>query len=106
MATTTDRMYQHYYERGAVFNQQKRYKEALNMLLFSLQLKPNYHLAWLEKGTALEGVGRQEEALAAYSHAVELKPGYAKALFAKCQLLSKLHRTTEALEILHELSRT
>lgn len=105
MAIHPTQMYLHYYERAVQLNREKRYRDALNMLMFAIQLKPSFHKSWYERGVALEGENRHDDALLAYTKAIELRADYHHALFAKCGLLSKLHRNVEALDILHELAR-
>jgi CHAT domain-containing protein len=58
-----------------------------------LQIKPDYHEAWLGRGISLDNLGQYETAIASYDQALQIKPDYHEAWFNRgvvlCDFLAR-----------------
>ncbi len=85
------------YELGLLFAADDDYENAIISWEKVLQIKPDYHYAWVLRGLVLFGLGREEEAIASYDRALEIKPNYHHALIGRGDALSELGRKEEAI---------
>ena len=63
----------------------------------ALEIKPDFHLAWLIRGGALYNLGRFEEAIASYDRVLEIKPDLHEAWFIRGAALVNLGRFEQAI---------
>jgi tetratricopeptide (TPR) repeat protein len=56
-------------------------EEAIASYDKALEIKPDYHEAWLQSGHALVKLGRLEEAIASFDKALEFKPDLRRKAF-------------------------
>ncbi|MDB9428216.1 tetratricopeptide repeat protein, partial [Microcystis aeruginosa CS-555/01A07] len=63
----------------------------------ALEIKPDFHLAWLIRGGALYNLGRFEQAIASYDRALEIKPDFHEAWNNRGIELVNLGRFEEAI---------
>jgi tetratricopeptide (TPR) repeat protein len=80
-----------------VFNDLKRYDDAISDFDKALTLKPNYSEALCNKGKSCGTLGRYEEALTAYDAATVLSPDLAEAWLGRGDAFVELRRHQEAI---------
>jgi protein O-GlcNAc transferase len=83
-------------QSGTVFNDLKRYADALVDFERAISLNPIYSEAYANKGKSLAGLKRHDDALAAYDHALAIKPDLAEAWLGRGIALAELKRFDEA----------
>ncbi|HLX68091.1 MAG TPA: sulfotransferase [Verrucomicrobiae bacterium] len=71
--------------RGVIWQQMKRYDEALASYAQAIKFKPDYANAHYNRGTVLNRMHRYNDALASYNQAIALRPDHAEA-FNNCGL--------------------
>lgn len=84
--------------QGLLLLEEKRYKEAIELYDWSIQLQPDNDRAWYGRGDALANLGRYEEALSSFNQAVKLNSEHAEAWTFRGVVLIHLKRYREALE--------
>jgi predicted O-linked N-acetylglucosamine transferase (SPINDLY family) len=80
-----------------IFDELKRYDEAIFHYDMALSLKPDYAEAWCNKGITLFELQRYEEAIAHFDKALSLRSDYAEAWSNKGIILNELQRYDEAI---------
>ncbi|CCI31091.1 CHAT domain-containing protein [Microcystis sp. T1-4] len=63
----------------------------------ALEIKPDFHLAWLIRGFALDNLGRFEKAIASWDRALEIKPDLHEAWNNRGNALGNLGRFGQAI---------
>ncbi|NCS02335.1 MAG: tetratricopeptide repeat protein, partial [Microcystis aeruginosa G13-11] len=91
------RVSQLWQEKGLIHAMGKEYEQAIASYDQALQIKPDYHQAWINRGIALGDLGRYEEAIASYDRALEFKPDYHEAWYNRGIALVNLGRYEEAI---------
>ena len=86
-----------YCNRGVVFNEFKRFDEAVFSYDQAISLNPNIAEAYYNRGVALNELKRFDEAILSYHQAISLKPDYAEAYCNRGVALENLKRFDEAL---------
>jgi len=84
--------------KGALLNDLKNYKEALEVLECAISFKRDIPEAWLNKGVALNHLERYQEAISAYDEAIKIKPGYFEAWANRSIPLKNLKQYIQACE--------
>jgi predicted O-linked N-acetylglucosamine transferase (SPINDLY family) len=82
--------------RGAIYNDLKRYPEAISDFEQALLLQPKYPEALANKGNSLALLKRYDEAFAAFDKALALKPDLAEAWLSRANVSNDLERYDEA----------
>ena len=62
-----------------------------------MEIKSDYHVAWLNRSVALSDLGRYDEAIISYDKAMEIKPDDHQAWHARSHALDKLERDEDAI---------
>jgi serine/threonine-protein kinase len=75
----------------------KRDDQAIASYRRSLELEPDYAIAWCDLGVSLDRTGAVEEAIASYDRAIELDPSSPHAHFDRGISLEKLARHEDAI---------
>jgi Uncharacterized protein conserved in bacteria len=64
-----------------------KYTEAIALLDYIIELKPDSSLAWYWRGNSFASLGHYEDAIAFYDAALKIKPSYLLARFERTVLL-------------------
>jgi tetratricopeptide (TPR) repeat protein len=64
-----------------------KYTEAIALLDYIIELKPDSSLAWYWRGNSFASLGHYEDAIASYDGALKIKPSYLLARFERTVLL-------------------
>lgn len=89
--------YQVWYNRGMLLSQHlKRQGEAIESFDKAIQLRDNFHPAWLGKGIALTEIARYQPALAAFDQAIKRQPQDPFIWANRGDTLTELKRYREA----------
>ncbi|MGA7937456.1 MAG: tetratricopeptide repeat protein [Kovacikia sp.] len=83
---------------GSALLDEKRYKEAIDLYNWSIQLQPDNEHAWYGRGDALANLGHHGEALRSFDRTIELNPENFEAWTFRGVVLIYLERYQEALE--------
>ncbi|MEG4348322.1 tetratricopeptide repeat protein [Microcoleus sp. LAD1_D3] len=86
-----------FFEQGLLHDFAEEYAKAIASLDKALEIKPDYHEAWINRGHALGNLGRWEEAIASFDKALEIKTDYHAAWYLRGIALGKLGRWEEAI---------
>ena len=85
---------------GVLYYQERKYKEALDLIDKSINLYSRNPAAYSNKGIVLIELNKNEEALNAFATAIELKPDYFEAYLNQGNVLIKIKKPDEALRSL------
>lgn len=89
--------YQVWYNRGILLSQHlKRQGEAIESFDKAIQLRDNFHPAWLGKGIALTEIARYQPVLAAFDQAIKRQPQDPFMWANRGDTLTELKRYREA----------
>ena len=81
---------------GLLYNLQKRYGEAEEILLRAIAIRPNWGVAHYQYGITLESTGRKDQAMTEFQKAIEVSPLNAAARLAYANALMQDQRFSEA----------
>jgi len=83
--------------RGATFEELKRFEDALASYGEAIRLKPDYAEVFSNRGNVLRELRRLDDALTSYAEAIRLKPNYAEAFSNRGIALKDFRRLDDAL---------
>ena len=87
-----------YFNRGVLFLQLGRFKEAIKDYDRAIQIKPDYADAFNNRGIALQELGQLELAIESYDRAIQIKPDYAEVYVSRGIALQELGQLEQAIE--------
>jgi len=87
-----------WYNKGVELAETGNYQDALTATERSLDIQPNFSLAWTSKSGILNMLGRYSEALQASEHAITLQPDDVYAYCNRADALIGLGRFDEAVQ--------
>ncbi len=87
-----------YFNRGVLFLQLGRFKEAIKDYDRAIQIKPDYADAFNNRGIALQELGQLELAIESYDRAIQIKPENFMAYHNQGIVLRELGRLEQAIE--------
>ncbi len=90
---------------GVIFDDTRRYDEALEAYNEAIKINLDYAEAWNNKGVTLSKMHRYDEALEAYNEAIRINRNNAEAWNNKGVVFEYMHRYDEALEAYNEAIR-
>jgi tetratricopeptide (TPR) repeat protein len=89
--------YNAYYNLGVIYEEDKKYPQALLHYNRSIELNANYYFSYINKARVLRIQNRVEEALKTYETAINKNPDNVELYYNKGTYLGKLHRFEESL---------
>ena len=87
-----------YFNRGVLFLQLGRFKEAIKDYDRAIQIKHNYADAFNNRGIALQELGQLEQALENYDRAIQINPNYAEVYVSRGIALQEFGQLEKAIE--------
>ncbi len=70
-----------YFNRGAIYSQEKEFDRAISNYNKAIEINPNFVVAYLDRGVAYSKLGEDDRAISDYNKAIEIYPRYAKAFY-------------------------
>jgi tetratricopeptide (TPR) repeat protein len=98
-----------YYWIGTIYNDTKQYDKAIDSLLTSISLDPNYRHSRLALGRAYLLTGRPPEGIASLKEAIRIKPDFAEAHYylGLCYLIvEKKEKAMEEYKVLQTVDKS